>query len=46
MATYAVEFFRMPNSIYFLGEHHRVLKKTEQISCSVLTLIQLSGIIN
>ena len=24
---YAVEFFRMPNSIYFLGEHHRVLKK-------------------
>lgn len=43
---YAVEFFRMPKFIHFLGERHRVLKKTEQISCSVLTLIHLSGIIN
>lgn len=24
---YAVEFFRIPNYIYFSGEHHRVLKK-------------------
>lgn len=44
---YAVEFFRTPKFIHFLGEHHRVLKKkTEQISCSVLTLIHLLGIIN
>lgn len=24
---YAVEFFRTPKFIHFLGEHHRVLKK-------------------
>ena len=24
MIPYAVEFFRMPNYIYFSGEHHRV----------------------
>lgn len=26
---YAVEFFRTPKFIHFLGEHHRVLKKKD-----------------